>query len=1003
MSMTKILVVEDEGLTAMEIQRKLRNWGYDVPSFAFSRKEAVKKAKEIKPDLILMDIMLKGQGDGVDAAQEIKNIQDIPIIYITAYDDVETRKRAAVTNPTAYLIKPFEETELHNKIETALSEHKTEKTLLDIGKRLDNESKGFGVIVIDLKGIIIYINGVASNLIGFKEDMAVYKELSQVFPMESLKKDKDGEDYLKVLIENNASVTSRSILKGEDGKDVHVEYTLNSILDEKNGILGAELVFKDITQDIRDEISLMEREKKFRGIYYQSMLASEIFDMDGKFLDANPACLDLFGAANINQLKKFNLFKDFKLNPEEIQTLKNGLEFKYECEFNSEELIESGFNKTSSDGIIYLSLFITPLKKDGLTDGYLVQFQDITDHHKLEESLKNSEERYLKFLDTLDEVLIVFNSAMKCVYCNHIITELLDLKAEDLIGKSFQEAMKSFWDEELETMCLETLESGNSSSTIKTYQKNKTSKYIEIKSFKSSEGLTILLKDVSKIKEREEELKRNERLYRSVVDHQSEMVCRFNKDFELTFANETYYRYFGINDKSKLVFSISREDTDKMKAQFESFDEENHIKIFEGPLRLQNGNISWWQWVTSSTFDEEGNILEYQSVGRDVTAHHETMEKSQNDLKELQSTIEEKNKELESLKNSFDLEIKEGKQKISSIERLNDDISKKFQEESEKFKDTIESQESELKISNEREKALKDSVRLLEEDIQIKTVELEDARKNLESEINISKKIDAELKKTAQDLEKQIGKTDWALSKMTNLNKEIEGKKVEISQLKSGFEAEILNLKEAESKTRESLQRKEKTLKEVYNGVRKNMQMISTLNRLHSEYVTDQMIEKLQDGQSYLRSFGTVHEKLYQSEDLETVDLGKYLDSIMDDISRSHGAKNVDIKTNTNDVSLDMETAVLSGLIISELVINSLKHAFPSGDVGEIVVEVFYENENLVIKVSDNGVGIPPHISVENADSFGLQLVKTFVEQSEGSIDLKGDNGANFIIKIPKT
>lgn len=78
MAATKILVVEDEGLTAMEIQRKLKNWGYDVPSFAFSRKEAVKKAKEIKPDLILMDIMLKGKGDGIDAAQEIKELGIFP-------------------------------------------------------------------------------------------------------------------------------------------------------------------------------------------------------------------------------------------------------------------------------------------------------------------------------------------------------------------------------------------------------------------------------------------------------------------------------------------------------------------------------------------------------------------------------------------------------------------------------------------------------------------------------------------------------------------------------------------------------------------------------------------------------------------------------------------------------------------------------------------------------------------------------------------------------------
>ena len=177
--------------------------------------------------------------------------------------------------------------------------------------------------------------------------------------------------------------------------------------------------------------------------------------------------------------------------------------------------------------------------------------------------------------------------------------------------------------------------------------------------------------------------------------------------------------------------------------------------------------------------------------------------------------------------------------------------------------------------------------------------------------------------------------------------------------------------------------------------------MISTLNRLHSEYVTDQIIEKLEDGRSYLRSFGMIHEKLYQSDDFETVNLDEYLEGIVDDITRSHGARNVDINLKTNHITLNMETTVISGLIISEMVINSLKHAFPGDKSGKITVEVEEDDQDMIIKVSDDGVGLPPQISVETADSFGLQLVRTFVEQSEGSIEFKGDNGAEFIINIP--
>ena len=226
-------------------------------------------------------------------------------------------------------------------------------------------------------------------------------------------------------------------------------------------------------------------------------------------------------------------------------------------------------------------------------------------------------------------------------------------------------------------------------------------------------------------------------------------------------------------------------------------------------------------------------------------------------------------------------------------------------------------------------------------------------------------------------------------------------KRKKLSELQSDFKIQMSEIKNKELKSQETLQKREKTIKNIYNGVKRDIQMISTLNRLHSEYVTDQIIEKLEEGQSYLRSFGMIHEKLYQSDDFETVNLGEYLENILDDILRSHGAKNVDLNIKTNDIALNMEISVISGLIISELVINSLKHAFPDDAAGEIMVQVESLDQELIITVSDNGIGIPSHISVETADSFGLQLVRTFVEQSEGSIEFKGDAGAKFIIKIP--
>ncbi|AUB55576.1 hypothetical protein BK008_03285 [Methanobacterium sp. MZ-A1] len=1057
MSAAKILVVEDEGLTAMELQRKLKTWGYEVPSFAFSRKDAVKKAKEIKPDLILMDIMLKGQGDGIDAANEIKNIRDIPIIYLTAYGDVKTRKRAEFTKPTAYIIKPFEENELQDKIENALYDHKIEKKFYEIGQRLDNKLKDSGVIVIDSNGVIKYINSFASNLTGFGQEEIVFKELAEVFSLEEIKDQEDIQKYLDEFIGDGSPKTSKSILKHKSGNKIHIEYTITSIGGENQGSIGASIIFQDISQQVKDEKSLLEREQKFRKIYSQA-LAMEIFDANGNLLDANPACFSLFGASSFDHLERFNLFTDFKLKSEEIDRLKKGKKVIFDSKFDWKKLNELGFNKTTKSEFLYLNIHISPLKLDEIPDGYLIQFQDITEHRKMEEYLKDTSERYLKILETVDGALMVYNADLKCIYSNNRIGELLGFE-EDVLGKSLPDSVKSLWDEELELMCLKTLETRNHHNVIKSFQKNEIYSFVEIRSYKLFNGIILILNDVTDIKKREEDLKRNQELYRSVVDDQSEIVCRFNHDLQLTFANEAYYNYFGLKDEVNPVFSLSSEDKDKLKIQLKSLNKENPIKIMEGPLKIGSGELRWWQWVTQAKYDNDGNIEEYQSVGRDVTSHHQEIEGLQNNLNNLRLSINEKNKELNEIKKSFQSRLEDKDQTIGALEKLNEDMDKEFKETFQKLKETIQSQKDELNNSQNREFALERDMKLLEDEIQRIKADYKESSRALAAERSIRKKTEENLEKKSLDLEMQVNKTEEALSLISEQEKEIEDfiilknsweksrkqlenelevkekqlekithdlnleiterikaektiqeirddleeKRKTITQLENDFQSQLSELKKAEQLTRQSLDAREKTIKNVYNGVKNNMQMISSLNRLHSEYIIEEMVDKLKDGRSYLRSFGMVHEKLYQSTDLENVDIGEYLESILNDISRSHGAKNVNIITKTDDVHLNMDMAVLSGLMISELVINSIKHGFPNEKQGEIVVEVMNEDEDMVIKVSDNGVGIPSHISIETVDSFGLQLVKTFVEQSEGSIKLEGDDGANFIIKIPKT
>lgn len=120
----KILVVEGEAIVAKDIQNTLKSLGYDAPAIALSGEEAINKSEQIHPDLLFMGIVLKGEMDGIEAAEKIRNHFNIPVVYLAAYMDEKTLQRAETTGPFGYILKPFEERELHATIETTLSKFK---------------------------------------------------------------------------------------------------------------------------------------------------------------------------------------------------------------------------------------------------------------------------------------------------------------------------------------------------------------------------------------------------------------------------------------------------------------------------------------------------------------------------------------------------------------------------------------------------------------------------------------------------------------------------------------------------------------------------------------------------------------------------------------------------------------------------------------------------------------------------------------------------------------
>ena len=229
---------------------------------------------------------------------------------------------------------------------------------------------------------------------------------------------------------------------------------------------------------------------------------------------------------------------------------------------------------------------------------------------------------------------------------------------------------------------------------------------------------------------------------------------------------------------------------------------------------------------------------------------------------------------------------------------------------------------------------------------------------------------------------------------------------------------DITERKQAEKLLKASLQEKEVLLKEIHHRVKNNMQVICSLLELQSQYIEDdETVHLFQESQNRIQAMALIHEHLYQSPTLDRIDFADYLQYLVNNLFQSFGCGyRVRLLLNVEKLSLNIETATTCGLIVNELVSNSLKYAFTDvsegedSREGEIKID-FYQQETpgaMVLAVADNGIGIPPELDIENTETLGLRLVVMLVRQLEGSLAVERCqasrqhhfNGTVFTIKF---
>lgn len=385
MTQASILVVEDEHIVAKDIAARLTRRGYSVVAVASTAAEAIAEAGKHRPDLVLMDIMLKGEVDGITAADRIRELYALPIVYLTAYADDHTLQRAKVTDAFGYILKPFEERELSITIEMALYKHRIEARLRESERWLATTLRSIGdaIIAADTTGAITFMNPIAERLTGWLVASATGRQLADVF---------------KTAFEHDeAHEAGATVLVGRAGARIPIEESAAPIKDDRGETIGIVVVFRDVTEQRAAEEALRVSEARMTGIIQSAMDAIITVTGRREIVLFNSSAEHMFRCSAAGAIGR--TIDEFFAVSSRAATLK-ALEVFAGARTPKARLGESDVvSGLRADGTEFpLEVSISQVETRGERLMTLV-LRDITERQQAENDLRESEERYRRLFE----------------------------------------------------------------------------------------------------------------------------------------------------------------------------------------------------------------------------------------------------------------------------------------------------------------------------------------------------------------------------------------------------------------------------------------------------------------------------------------------------------------------------------------------------------------------------------------------------------------------------
>ncbi len=595
---------------------------------------------------------------------------------------------------------------------------------------------------------------------------------------------------------------------------------------------------------------------------------------------------------------------------------------------------------------------------------------EIKEHEKDKNELMEVQEKYKLIYDKMSDVVFTSDATFTLTFVSPSVEKFAGYKPEDWVGKKFSE-LTLLTPESIQDLYKNFqafIAGGNPIFNQYEFRtKDGKSRIAEVNStpiFKNGKfaELVSIARDVTERKQTEKALRESEEKYRNLVENINDVIYSLNENGIITYVSPSV--------KSVLGYDPSEILGQKFNTYFLESDLplllENFKKLFKGTsmeseyrIITKSGDIRWIHTSSKPTVVDD-KIIGIQGVLSDIMERKHAME-ALKESEELYKSLIRASPEAVTATN-LEGEIIFASPQTVKLHGYN-------------INELLGMNAFELIDPKDHIRATKNLKATLKEGY-VKNIEYNLLRKNGSS---------------------FIGELSAALIK------DPEGKpKSFIATVR-----DITERKQAEGRLRNALEEKDILLREVHHRVKNNIQVITSMLSLHSKYIKDQQYsDMIQEIQNRIRSMALIHEKLYKSEDISFVNFNEYIKELVSELFRSYGTNVALIKPtiSVQDVLLGIDDGIPCGLIINELVSNSLKHGFSRGQGGEIKIELKSSGENcILLGVSDTGVGFPKELDFKNANSFGLRLVNTLVEQLGGEITLIRDKGTQFKISFEKS